>query len=207
VFSFHFTDRAMNRVHVVDDDAAVRDSLAVLLETEQFQVRTYADAAEFLGAYQPSAPECLILDLRMPGMSGVQLQTELARRALRIPVIFLTAFGDIPTSVRAIKEGAIDFLTKPVQAAELLERVKAALSQNARAARESHEKEALRTRFAELSAREREVLELAVAGLRNKDIARKLGISHRTVEIHRAHLLHKTGATNLLELARLAQNL
>jgi FixJ family two-component response regulator len=194
----------MSKVYVVDDDAAVRDGLAALLETEALEVECYPSADALLQGYRPSKPECLVLDMRMPGMSGLELQAELARRGVRMPIVFLTAFGDIPTTVRAIKAGALDFLTKPVEPSQLLERIRAALlqSENDRGAPTS---QPLRERLAGLSDREREVLELAIAGMPNKDIARRLGISHRTVEIHRTHGLRKAGAASLLELMRLTE--
>jgi len=183
-------------VYVVDDDAAVRDSLSVLLESAGYSAAAFADAGEFLAAHRTGQPGCVVLDVHMFGMSGLELQHELAVRRVLLPIIFLTAYGDIPTTVRAIKAGAVDFLTKPVDGRLLLERVKAALA----ASEEAHKRQ---VRLASLSQREWEILHLAVAGQSNKSIGRALGISHRTVEVHRSRILSKTGATTLLELAYL----
>jgi FixJ family two-component response regulator len=193
----------VNKVYVVEDDEAVRDGLAALLESEALDVVCYAHAEAFLADFQSSPSECLVLDMRMPGMSGLELQSELERRGAHIPIIFLTAHGDIPTSVRAIKAGAVDFLTKPIDASQLLERIRAALQYSAQNHAALTAKSGLRERVMKLTEREREVLALAIAGLQNKDIARKLGISYRTVEIHRAHVLRKTGVRSLVDLARL----
>jgi FixJ family two-component response regulator len=191
-------------VFVVDDDAAVRDSLALLLETAGLAVQTYDGAAAFLAAWQPGRSGCLILDLRMPGVSGPQLQVELKRRGIALPVIFLTAHGDIPTTVQAMQRGAMDFLTKPVVGAELLKRVHAALERSARLSEQASAAQSARERLDALTPREREIMLLAVAGRPNKEIARALGISHRTVEIHRARVMQKTGAASLIELSRMA---
>lgn len=191
-------------VFVVDDDAAVRDSVLLLLETAGLAVETCESAEAFLAAPDAQRAGCLVLDMRMPGMSGIELQAELARRGMDLPIVFLTAHGDIPQTVQAMKAGAEDFLTKPVDGAVLLERVQAALVRG-RADRERQAARAhARTRLAALTEREREILALAVAGCANKEIARQLGISFRTVELHRSRILRKTGAETLLELAQLA---
>lgn len=191
-------------VYVVDDDAAVRDGLALLLDTAGLSVETYDGAGAFLTAYAPGRAGCLVLDVQMPEMSGPELQAELNRRGIDLPVIFLTAHGDIPTTVRAMKGGAVDFLTKPVVGTQLLERVHAALEQSARLRQQAGVTESLRERLEGLTRREREIMMLVAAGHANKEIARRLGISHRTVEVHRARVMQKTGATNLVELSRMA---
>lgn len=190
-------------VFVVDDDAAVRDSLTLLLETAGLAVEAYDSAESFLAALSPGRSGCLVLDMRMSGMGGLELQAELARREILLPIIFLTAHGDIPMTVRAMKAGAADFLTKPVDGATLIDRIHAALAR-ARADREGETvRQNARARLSVLTEREQEILALAVAGCPNKEIARRLGISFRTVEVHRSHILLKTGATTLLELAQL----
>lgn len=191
-------------VYVVDDDDAVRASVSLLLKTAGLAVETYDSAEAFLAGFRTERPGCLVLDMRMTGMSGFDLQDEIARRGILMPIVFLTAHGDIPMTVRAMKAGAMDFLTKPVDGAMLLDRIQAALARG----RAQHEDEAARQqareRLSQLSEREQEILALAVAGYANKEIARQLGISFRTVETHRSHILLKTGAATLLELAQLA---
>ena len=192
-------------VFIVDDDSAVRDGLALLLDTAGLAVETYDGAAAFLAACSPGVAGCLILDVRMPEMSGPELHAELVRRGVDLPIIFLTAHGDIPTTVQAMKAGAMDFLTKPVIGDELLERVRAAFEKSARLRAQATARESLRERLEGLTGREREIMKLVADGLANKEIARSLGISHRTVEVHRARVMQKTGVTNLVELSRLAQ--
>ena len=192
-------------VFIVDDDDAVRDSLSMLCESAGLPVECFDSAEAFLAVYQPARPGCLVVDVRMSRMSGPQLHEELARRDSRLmPIIYLTAHGDIPMSVRAMKAGATDFLTKPVDAALLVDRLRTALTSD----QETRQREEIvarhRARLAELSEREREIMTLAVAGYSNKAIAMRLGISHRTVETHRSRILQRTGANNMLELAKLA---
>ena len=184
-------------VFIVDDDAAVRDGLGMLCEVNGLSVECHDSAESFLGAYRPARQGCLVLDVRMGGMSGPELHAELSRRGSLLPVIYLSGHGDIPLSVRAMQAGAVNFLTKPVNGSELL----ACLAQ---ALREGEHRHMYALRLADLSAREREVMALAIGGLSNKEIARRLDISHRTVEIHKRHILRKTGTNSLLELARLA---
>lgn len=195
-----------HRVCIVDDDDAVRDGLALLLETAGFAVKAYDSAEAFLAVCAPQGCGCccLVLDEQMPGMNGSELQAVLARRGVSLPIIFLSAHGDIPTAVQAIKAGALDFLTKPVDGEVLIERVRAALSQYGENTQREAAHQALCDRVASLTEREREVMRLAVAGQVNKAIAQQLGISHRTVEIHRARVMQKTGVANLVELVRLA---
>jgi FixJ family two-component response regulator len=195
---------AIPTAFIVDDDPAVRDSFVQLLNAAGIPVESYASAEGFLETDAAERPGCVILDVNMPGMTGTELHEELRRRQSPIPIIFLTAYGDIPMTVRAIKAGAIDFLTKPVQGQALIEHIKNALAHDAHLrARATHEK-TQSARLAALSPREMQVMRLAVAGKANKEIARELGISFRTVEIHRGHIRDKTGCNTLLELVRLA---
>jgi FixJ family two-component response regulator len=191
------------KIFLVDDDHAVRDSFSLLFETAGFAFEIYDSAEAFLQAYCPGRPGCLILDVNMPGMSGPELQAELARREVHLPIIFLTGYGDIPMTVRAIKAGAVDFLTKPVQGKRLMELITAALQNDVQMHEQAAVEPAFCIRISGLTPREMEVMSLAVAGYTNKEIARYLNISHRTVEIHRARVMEKTGASNLLELARM----
>lgn len=192
------------KIYVVDDDAAVRDSLCMLLKADGHEVEAYASAEEFLAAYQEGMQGCIILDIKMPGMDGQALQAELNRRGLRLPIIFLSGQGTIPVTVRTIKAGAVDFLTKPVDGAELLVSVRQALKQGAGPQSQEASRLAVSPRLLALTAREREIMLLTIEGQTSKEIARQLSISYRTVESHRAHILRKTGASNLIELARIA---
>lgn len=194
------------KVYVVDDDPAVRDSLMLLFEQDGINVEPFASANDFLLACDSlTQPSCAIVDIRMPGMDGLELQAELARRKIQIPIIFLTGHGNIPMSVRAIKSGAVNFLTKPVTGTELRESVQAALAESEKLQTQSETINTVAKRLSSLTHREHEVMAQAVAGLSNKEIARHLGISHRTVEIHKARVMHKTGAETLLDLAHLAE--
>ena len=191
-------------VFVVDDDDAVRKSLRFLFKSLGLSADCYATAQEFLASYRPERPGCLVLDVRMPGTSGLELQQELNLRGAMLPVIFITGHGDIPMAVQAMQQGAFDFLQKPFRDQDLLDRVQRALAKDA-ANRQAHQDvETLRRRFAELTPREREVLKLMVAGQSNKTMASKLGLSQRTVEIHRARVMEKTGANSLAQLVRMA---
>jgi FixJ family two-component response regulator len=192
-------------VFVLDDDPAVRESLSLLLELEEYAVKTFDCAKAFLEDCRHVPRSCAIVDIRMPGMDGMQLQSELSKRGVLLPVIFLTGHGDIPMSVRAIKAGAADFLTKPITGDELLKSVRAALIESTRLITQAKTHQAASDRVAGLTEREKEVMTLAVEGLHNKEIAQRLGISHRTVEIHRARIMYKTGADTLLDLARIAE--
>jgi FixJ family two-component response regulator len=185
-------------VFIVDDDFAVRDSLGQVMEAAGLAYQLFESAEEFLEAYKPGPLGCLILDLNMPNMTGEELQLELNRLNIKLPIIFLTAFGDIPTTVRAIKAGAIDFLTKPVASKLLIERIETVLQQQSTISEQGH-----CNRMMTLTARELDVMRLVIAGYSNKLIARQLGISHRTVEIHRARVMEKTGSNNLLDLVRI----
>jgi FixJ family two-component response regulator len=190
-------------VFIIDDDQAIRDSLSLMIEQEAIGVQAFESAEAFLNAYQPEYRGCAIIDIRMHGMDGIELQEVLLKRNVLLPVIFLTGHGDIPMSVKAMKAGAVDFLTKPVSREKLMIAVRSAIQKSERVLLEyAHHKEAL-SRIHELTDRERDVMLLAVQGHPNKYIARQLGISHRTVEIHKSKIMFKTGAINLLDLARI----
>ena len=190
-------------VFIIDDDQAIRDSLSLMIEQENIDVQTFESAEAFLNAYQPECRGCAIIDIRMHGMNGIELQEVLLKRNVLLPVIFLTGHGDIPMSVKAMKAGAVDFLTKPVSREKLMIAVRSAIQKSERVLLEyAHHKEAV-SRIHELTDRERDVMLLAVQGHPNKYIARQLGISHRTVEIHKSKIMFKTGAINLLDLARI----
>jgi FixJ family two-component response regulator len=192
-------------VFVVEDDAAVRDALAQLLEGKRFRVKVFENAERFLEACEPGQSGCLLLDLRLPGMSGIDLQEALAARGIELPVIFLTGHGDVPSSVRALRAGAVDFLQKPADSRTLLARVSEALARDAAGRSERASRDAARKALQQLTSRERDVFPLILAGESSKDIARRLAISHRTVEIHRARIMRKTGSATLVELATIAR--
>lgn len=191
-------------VYVVDDDAAVRDALRMLLQSEGMRAETYASAEQFLGAYQPQTTGCLLVDVRMPGMSGLELQETLAARGVRLPVIVITGHGDVAMAVRAMKAGAVDFIEKPFDNAALLECLRNTLARTADARKHAAELAEMIARLALLTPREREVMEFLVAGKPNKVIAADLGISARTVEVHRAKIMEKLKARSLADVVRIA---
>jgi FixJ family two-component response regulator len=191
-------------VFLVDDDAAVRDSLGRLLEAADLRIECYASGEEFLAGYRPGPAGCLVLDVAMPGMSGLELAEVLAARGISLPIIYLTAHGDIPMSVRAMKAGAEDFFEKPVKGEALIARIHEALARDSKRRDAEAIGIAARERLSRLTPREREVMMLAIHGHHNKEIAKRLGISHRTVELHRGRVMRKTGAATLLELANVA---
>jgi two-component system, LuxR family, response regulator FixJ len=190
-------------VFIVDDDAAVRDSLAMLLELKGYGVRTFAGAEQFLAEYRPEWPGCLVLDLRMPGMSGLELQSELARRGVGLPVIIVTAHGDVATARGALKAGAIDFIEKPIDDEALVAAIGDALDRDARSRSRAQADASAAERLARLTGREREVLELVTAGRHNREIAVDLGISPRTVEVYKARLMEKLQVRRVPELVRM----
>jgi FixJ family two-component response regulator len=194
-------------ITVVDDDSAFRIAVARLLRVGGYQVRTFASAAEFLETPPDDTPGCAIVDVKLPGMSGLQLQDALARQGNQLPLIFITGYGDIPTSVQAIRRGAEDFLTKPVKKRALFDAVQRALARDAitREQRDRHRE--LRTRFDALTPREREVLMHVLRGQINKQVAIKLGTSERTIKAHRANIMTKLEVESVVELARLAAEL
>ncbi|MGN6465404.1 MAG: response regulator FixJ [Rhizobiaceae bacterium] len=191
-------------VHVVDDEEAVRKSLAFLLATAGFAVRVHESATSFLAAAPAAGKACLVTDLKMPDLSGVELLQKLNGMGVTMPTVVITGHGDVPMAVAAMKAGAVDFIEKPFEDEVLIEAIKRAASRLDDAAEITHDVQALRPRLAALSERERQVLSLIVAGLPNKTIAYDLGISARTVEVHRANIMSKMQAHNLPELVRMS---
>ncbi|WP_420137797.1 response regulator transcription factor [Sphingomonas sp.] len=194
-------------VLVVEDDSSIRGALRRLFGTVGQQVQTYGSAAELLQSELPDAPRCLVLDIRLPGRSGLDLQAELARNGTQIPIIFMTGHGDIPMAVQAMKAGASDFLTKPFRDQDMLDAVAAALELDRARRTQSKALDRLRVRFASLTARERDVMMLATDGLMNKQIAWELGVSEMTVKMHRGHVMRKMDARSIAELVRMADSL
>lgn len=200
-------DRSDAKVFVVDDDAAVRESMSELFASVGLPVETFASTAEFLKKKQSDGPHCLVLDVRLPGLSGLDLQADLVKAGAQLPIIFVTGHGDIPMSVRAMKAGAIEFLTKPFRDQELLDAVQRGLELD-RARRDQQRSAAdVRARFTSLTAREQEVIALVSTGLLNKQIAGRLGVSEVTVKVHRANGMRKMGAKSLAHLVKLTQEL
>jgi RNA polymerase sigma factor (sigma-70 family) len=194
-------------IYVVDDDKDVREGLESLFQSVGLKSQTFGSAAEFLSARLPDAAGCLILDVRLPGIGGLDFQTELVRRKVDIPVIFITGHGDIPMSVKAMKGGAVEFLSKPIREQDLLDAVQSALGR-AHTSREAHIRTRdLHERYAGLSTREKEVMRLVCAGLMNKQVAAEIGISEITVKVHRHNVMRKLGAKSLPDLVRMADNL
>jgi two-component system response regulator FixJ len=191
-------------VFIVDDDEAVREGLGALLAAKRYKVETFASAEDFLAALQPGRTGCLVADVRMAGMSGLDLQRELGRRGQPIPTVIITGHGDVPLAVAALKAGAVDFLEKPFDSDAILASVEEALRRAGRRPETGFDPAEIAARAAGLSAREREVMDLVVAGHPNKVVAHRLGIAIRTVEIHRARVMEKLGARNLSELVRMA---
>jgi len=190
-------------VYVVDDDEAVRDSLRLLLESVGLICEVFASAPQFLDGHNPDQHSCLVADIRMPGMSGLDLQEELNRRASTIPILFITGHGDVPMAVDAMKSGALDFIQKPFRDQELLDRINQALEQDQAHRDDNRALAEIRDRMTRLTVRETEVMERVVSGQANKVIALDLGVSQRTVEIHRARVMQKMGARSLAELVRM----
>ena len=191
-------------VFVVDDDEAMRNSLRWLIESVGLKTETFGSAVEFIGAYQPGTPGCMVLDVRMPGMSGLELQDKLTSQHVDIPIIILTGHGDVPMAVRAMKTGAIDFLEKPCNDQMLLDCIQQALDKDSKRQVERDHEASIKARLGQLTPREHDVMEMVVAGTPNKDIATQLGVSIRTVEVHRAKVMEKMQADSLAELVRMA---
>jgi FixJ family two-component response regulator len=194
-------------VFVVDDEATLRESLKNLIRSVGLRVETFASAQEFLRSKRPDLPGCLVLDVRLRGLSGLDLQKRMAEADIDIPIIFITGHGDISMSVRAMKAGALEFLTKPFRDQDLLDAIQQALERDGKAREQRQEIQQLRRRFASLTQRESEVMALVVAGLLNKQIAGELGTSETTVKIHRHQVMEKMGANSLAELVRMADRL
>jgi RNA polymerase sigma factor (sigma-70 family) len=192
-------------VHIVDDDEAVRESLGDLLRSVDYEVKLYRSATEFLDVTLPDAPACLVLDVRLPGTSGLELQEYLTRVNVGLPVILMTGFGDVAMSVKAMKAGAVDFLTKPVRHQDLLDAVTAAVRKDNSRRQEAAQIDQLRERFALLTPRERQVMVLVTSGMLNKQVAHELAISEVTVKTHRSSVMRKLQAKSLAHLVRLAQ--
>jgi FixJ family two-component response regulator len=190
-------------VFVVDDDSAVRDSLALLLRSVGLKGEAYSSAAEFLEAYDANRPGCLVLDVRMPGMSGLELQEKLEELHSTLPIIFLTAHGDVPMAVKAVKAGAVDFIQKPFRDQDLIDKIQHAIEEDARIRTKLADRQEILSRIESLTPREHEVMDMVVAGNANKVIAIDLGLSQRTVEIHRARVMRKMGADSVSQLVQM----
>lgn len=194
-------------VFVIDDDQSVRDALQALLRSVGLDVHPFASTQEFLAAERPDVPGCLVLDVRLPGLSGLDFQTELAKSEIKFPIIFISGHGDVPMTVRAIKGGAIEFLTKPFRDQDLLDAVQVGIERDRTRRRETAALSQLQERYASLTTREREVMQEVVKGLLNKQIAAELDVSEVTVKVHRGNAMRKMGAKSLADLVRMADRL
>jgi FixJ family two-component response regulator len=194
-------------VFVVDDDASMRRALTNLFESVGLKVEAFGSAPQLLQAKPPEVPSCLVLDIRLPGVSGLDLQADLAKANIHTPIIFITGHGDIPMTVRAMKSGAIDFLTKPVRDQDILDAVQAAIERDRKRRDLNKTVSTLRSRFESLSSRERDVLSLVTSGLMNKQVAAKLGLAEITVKIYRGQIMRKMGAKSLADLVRMSEAL
>jgi FixJ family two-component response regulator len=194
-------------VFVVDDDSSIREAIKNLVSLEGLRVETFGTAQDFLRSERPDLPGCVVLDVELPGLSGLDLQRELTAHGIKLPIVFITGYGDIPMSVRAMKAGAMEFLTKPFRDQDLLDAIHQALERDHVARQHSREIAELRERFETLTSREREVMSMVVAGMLNKQIGFELGISEVTVKIHRGRMMNKMGAQSVAELVRMTERL
>lgn len=190
-------------VFIVDDDSAVLKGLRLLVKSLRMNVETYLSAQEFLDSYDPARPGCLVLDVRMPGISGLELQEKLRQRNISIPVIIMTGYGEVAVAVEAMKKDAMEFLEKPISDQVLLDRIQKAIAKDARIRQEQAVQKTITSRLALLTPRERQVMDLVIAGKLNKVIARELGVSRKTVEFHRSNIMKKMKVESLAELVRL----
>ncbi len=194
-------------VFVIDDDPSLREGLSRLFRSVGLQVETFVSAPEFLQRKLPDGPRCLVLDVRLPGLSGLDFQSELAKAAIDIPIVFMTGHGDIPMTVRAMKAGAVEFLPKPFRDQDMLDAVQTGLEQDRNRRKSAGDTSKLKASFASLTAREQEIMGCVTAGLMNKQIAGELGVSEITVKVHRGNVMRKMGAKSLAELVRMADAL
>lgn len=194
-------------VFVIDDDAALREALARLFRSVGLDVKVFASTPEFLEVKRPDAPSCLVLDVRLPGLSGLDFQAELTKANIDIPIVFMTGYGDIPMTVRAMKAGAVEFLPKPFRDQEMLDAVQQGLERDRHRRKNMADAARLKATFNKLTSREQEIMGLVTAGLMNKQIAGELGVSEITVKVHRGNVMRKMGAKSLAELVRMADAL